>query len=881
MNAGTSSSPKEKGKTGRLTIFTGYASGTGKTYAMILAARQESCAGRDAVVGLVDADRWPKTRELLGNFEALPCRQMHQDGKIVPEIDLDAALRRRPQLMLIDDLSHNNTNGCRHKKRYQDINELLEAGIDIYTTLDIQNVESLQDGIAEILGQNMTERIPDRVFDRADRVQMVDIEPQELHRRLQDNESHDPMAVLSLNQLNALRELALRRCADRIAMHTKSVRNQAAYRTNEHILVCLSSAPSNEKIIRTAARMAGAFQCEFSALFVKTKEFQRMTQSDKDRLRANVYLAQQLGASIETIYGDDISIQIAEFARLSGVTKIVLGRSGFSHRAFFRKPTLTERLIDLVPGMDIYIIPDGTMGRGWNSVRRDLANLRMPAFVDLLKTVLLLAMATLIGVIFYRIGFTESNIITVYLMSVMLTALATKSPICCLVASISSVLTFSFFFTEPRFSLLAYDSGYPVTFLIMFAAALFTGSMAGKLKSHAERSAEVAWHTKVLFETNQNLQKAMDQSQIIAVTAGQLVKLLQRDVVAYRVADGTLTSPSLFYAGDESSGGAYTTQKERQVAQWVLKHNRRAGATTETFADSHCLYLSIRISQKVYGVVGIAADEKPLDAFENSILLSILGECALALENRKNAEEKEAAAVLAKNEQLRANLLRSISHDLRTPLTSISGNASNLISNGELFDEQMKQQMYTDIYDDSMWLINLVENLLSVSRLEEGRMNLHLSTELMDEVVSEALRHVNRKSAEYHLSVDSEQEYILAQIDAKLIVQVLINLVDNAIKYTPPGSQIAIHLQQQGKMVQVCVADDGLGIPDEAKPHIFDMFYSAANKVADSRRSMGLGLALCKSIVNAHGGEITVADNVPHGTIFTFSLPAGEVELHE
>lgn len=247
----------------------------------------------------------------------------------------------------------------------------------------------------------------------------------------------------------------------------------------------------------------------------------------------------------------------------------------------------------------------------------------------------------------------------------------------------------------------------------------------------------------------------------------------------------------------------------------------------------------------------------------------------------KRIWRKKAAAVLAKNEQLRANLLRSISHDLRTPLTSVSGNASNLLSNGDLFDTKTKEQMYTDLYDDAMWLINLVENLLSVSRLEEGRMNLRVAMELIDEVVAEALRHINRKSVEYHLHVQNSDEYLLVQIDAKLIVQGLINIMDNAIKYMPPGSEIDISWKRNGTFIEISVADNGPGIPDQAKPHVFDMFYSASDRIADSRRSMGLGLALCKSIVNAHGGEITVTDHVPHGCIFTFSVPAGEVELHE
>ena len=416
----------------------------------------------------------------------------------------------------------------------------------------------------------------------------------------------------------------------------------------------------------------------------------------------------------------------------------------------------------------------------------------------------------------------------------------------------------------------------------MFLASLMTGSLASKLKLHAKRSAEVAWRTKLLFETNQSLQKASSYKEILSITAKQLLKIFRRDIIVYPMENGKLAVPEIFLTDLETSSAArYTTQKEMDVAQWVVINNKRAGAGTETFSDASCIYLSIRTGDIVYGVMGIAAADDPLDSFETSILLSVLGECALAMENQKNLDEKEAAAILAKNEQLRANLLRSISHDLRTPLTSISGNASNLLSNGNLFDAKTKEQMCTDIYDDAMWLIDLVENLLSVSRLEDGRMNLHISTELIDEVVAEALRHINRKYVEYDLHIQSSEEYLLAQIDAKLIVQVLINLINNAIKYTPPGTEIDIEWKRCGAWIEISVSDTGPGVPEQAKPHIFDMFYSASDQIADSRRSMGLGLALCKSIVNAHGGEITVADRCPHGAIFTFSVPAGEVELHE
>ena len=566
---------------------------------------------------------------------------------------------------------------------------------------------------------------------------------------------------------------------------------------------------------------------------------------------------------------------------MSGVTKIVLGRSGFPSRPWFHKASLTDRLIDLTPELDIHIIPDNGMNHLLSTRYRETVHLPSLSLLDLFKSAVILVSTTLIGFLFYELGFTDANIIALYLLGVLLVSVSTKSSICSFFAAVFSVLTFNFCFTNPRFSLHVYGSGYPVTFLVMFLVSLLTGSLASKLKSHAKRSAQVAWRTKLLFETNQTLQKARTQEEILSVTAKQLLKMFQRDIIVYRIQQEKLTASEIFLMDDTASTDRYTSEKEREVAQWVVTNNKRAGAGTETFSDSCCTYLSVRKGDQVYAVVGIATSDNPLDSFETSVLLSVLGECALALESQKNLEEKEAAAVLAKNEQLRANLLRSISHDLRTPLTSISGNASNLLSNGDLFDDKTKKQMYTDIYDDAMWLINLVENLLSVSRLEEGRMNLHMSTELVDEVVAEALRHINRKSVEYHLHVQNSDEYLLAQIDAKLIVQVLINIIDNAIKYTPPGSDITIEWNRKGDFVYISVADNGPGIPDQAKPHVFEMFYTVSNEIVDSRRSMGLGLALCKSIVNAHGGEITVTDHLPHGSVFTFSVPAGEVELHE
>ncbi|MCM1376505.1 MAG: DUF4118 domain-containing protein [Muribaculum sp.] len=499
---------------------------------------------------------------------------------------------------------------------------------------------------------------------------------------------------------------------------------------------------------------------------------------------------------------------------------------------------------------------------------------------DIGKSILVVFAATVGGFAFYSLGFTEANIVAIYIFGVLITSIITTNRLCGLITSLVSVLVFNFFFTIPRFTFQFNDSDYLVTFTIMFMVAFLTGSLATKLKDNARQSARAAFRTKLLFETNQLLQKEKDEQSVLGATAVQLTKLLKRDIVIYPTDGKELTTPEVYRTADSEQENL-VSENERTVALWVLRNNKHAGATTDTLTDARCLYLAIRDGRQIYGVVGIAMDEIPLDSFENSVLLSILGECALALENIKNAREKEEAAILAQNEQLRANLLRAISHDLRTPLTSISGSASNLVSNYQKMDDTTREQTFLDIYDDSMWLINLVENLLAITRIEDGRVNLPQSVELMDEVITEALRHINRKSREHTIRVSSSQDLILARIDAKLIVQVLINLIDNAIKYTPACSTIEIHTEKKEQWVIVSITDNGQGIPDKQKSHVFDMFYSGANQIADSRRSLGLGLSLCKSIVTAHGGTITVSDNQPKGTVFTFTLPAGEVDLHE
>ena len=540
---------------------------------------------------------------------------------------------------------------------------------------------------------------------------------------------------------------------------------------------------------------------------------------------------------------------------------------------------MTEKLIDIVPDIDIHIIPDTVKAENYRKGHLPL-HVEKPSIKECFLTVLIFVICTFIGLVFQKFHFSEANVVTIYILGVLLTSILTDGYLCSVAGSVMSVFLFCFFLTEPRMSFQTYAVGYPVTFVIMLISSVLTGTLAAKLKMHARLSAQLAFRTQILFDTDRLLQKARSQKEILEITCTQLARLFDRSIVAYAAVNGRLAEGHLFSEKEKAEDQSYLTLDEQQIARWVYTNKKRAGATTHYYRNSKCLYLAIRIGDQVYGVVGVPAQKDVLDSFEYSILLSVLNECALAMDNARNAEEKEKNAVIAKNEQLRADLLRAISHDLRTPLCSISGNADMLLSNGKYLDEGTRRQIYTDIYDDAEWLTGVVENLLSITRLNDGRLKFKFTDQLMDEVIAEALRHISRKHDDYKIITECE-DLLLTRMDVRLIIQVLVNLVDNAIKYTPSGSTITIRALKKNEKAWISVEDNGPGISDEIKPHIFEMFFTGGNNIADSQRSLGLGLALCQSIVEAHGGKMELEDNDPHGCIFSFALPLSEVILNE
>lgn len=869
----------ETGGTGRLKIFFGYAAGVGKTYAMLEAAHQAQKEGVDVVVGYVEPHARPDTLALLEGLEVLSCREVDYRGIRLREFDLDGALARRPQLILVDELAHSNAPSCRHTKRYQDVEELLQAGINVYTTVNVQHLESLNDLVTSITGIVVNERIPDHVFDRANQVELVDIAPADLEKRLEEGKIYRQRQAkqalenfFTAENLTALREIAMRRTADQLNRTAVQEKKGKAARAGDHILICLSSAPSNAKVIRTAARMAEAFHSGFTALFVQTPETKELSGENIKRLRSNLRLAEQLGAQIATVYGADPAEQIAEYARVSGITKIVMGRVNHRQHPWIGQKSLADRLIERTD-LDVYIIPDRQP-----LYKKPLGKLRKSrvrfSWRDAVVTLLCLAISTAVGFAFDWAGFSESNIITIYILGVLVTAVSTSGHLYGAANSLLSVLAFNFFFTEPRFTLQADGPSYPVTFLIMLSSSIIASSLASRVKEQARMAAEKSYYTELLLGSSQKLQTIRTEWDCLRLTAEQLSRMFDRPVI-YALNDADKELDFRIEPADEHTLLEKLSTEEIGVAKWVQKNNKHAGATTNTLPDSKWLFLSVRGTRGVMGIVGVPiAGYVVPDAFEKNLMVALLGECGLSQERIRLEEERNQIALQTQRESLQANLLRAVSHDLRTPLTNINGSVGILMGKDQTLKPEVREQLYTAIDDDTNWLINMTENLLAATQLETDRTKLKTAPELLEDLFQSAVRQLDRRARDHHISVDLEDQTLMASMNAGMIQRVIINMMNNAIQYTPKDSHIILSGTRRKDWVEISVSDDGPGIPDEAKKHLFDLFYTAEQGKPDSKRGLGLGLHLCQSIVNAHGGTITVSDHAPSGTTFRFPLPA-------
>lgn len=629
-----------------------------------------------------------------------------------------------------------------------------------------------------------------------------------------------------------------------------------------HVLVCISASPTSRTVIRTAASAAGGSR--FSALYVGSA-------SDAERrrqLEENMSYAVSHGARMHVLKRGGVE-EIASFARGSGITDVYIGKSG-SSKFLSRRGTFLERLMQALPDARLHVVPDSGIML-MPSRLKSHGRLHL-SFRDLMITLAVMAVATLISLYVYQSSFSNANIITIYILAVLIAAVTTADRMYGVVAAVLYILVFNLLFIEPRFSLQVYGRGYTLTYFVTVISALLTGTVAARMKASRAAAEENAYQTKVLLECSELLQHAHAEEDMTALVCNQLVRLLHRSVICYPAENGKLLPPMYFH----TDGTDIDAEKEKPAAQWVLENNHQAGAFTSHFSGSSFRYLAVRVGENIYGIIGIHMERRLTDS-ENNILLSLVGECALSIENYRNIRERERAEAAAENERFRASILRSISHDLRTPLTSISGNATNLLNNESELGAEERKQMYSDIHEDAQWLISLTENLLSMTRLEEAA-SLHLSTEVVSEIVEEALRHVSLDRRQHMIEMVENEEVLLVYADVKLIIQVIINLVTNAVKYTPPGSNIRISAERRADRIWISVSDDGPGISRSQQEHLFEMFYTCHNSVADSRRSLGLGLGLCRAIMKAHGEQILYEENKPHGSIFRFSLKEARLD---
>lgn len=641
---------KLKKSRGKLKIFLGYAAGSGKTYAMLKAAHEAKKHHIDVVAGYVEPHARPDTQALVKGLETIAPMEIAYKGVKLREFDLDAALKRNPRLILVDELAHTNVKGCRNEKRYQDVKELLRAGIDVYTTMNIQHLESLNDIVGNVTHIEVRERVPDKVFDHADQVEVIDIEPEELIERMKEGKIYGPLQAeralenfFRREKLVALREITLRRTADRVNRIAEEERNalgEMDYHTGEHVLVCISPSPSNAKVIRTASRLAYAFHASFTGIYVETPKMQEADEKTKAAVKNHMDLARALGADIVTVYGTDIAYQIVEYAIVGNISKIVMGRSRKQWMFGKSRSEVLEQLTYRAPNIDVYIIPDMKhtkeyREKGKSSEKKEESGKKV--LLELGEITAIMALSTMAAYIFQWFRLSEANLIMVYMVGVLLSSYVADNKIYALYSALLSMLSFNFFFTEPYFSLKAYDKGSPVTFAMLFAVGFFMASMTRQLKAQTRESAKKAYRTEILLENSRKLRRCRTREEVWKQVAAQVEKLLNLSIIIYPVdKKGNLEEPMLFPRKGmglpelkENING-----KERAVAQWAASNRHRAGTCTHTLPDANAMYLPVQSTEDVRGVMGILLEERrPVNDFEYGLLIAMLNETGVKLQD--------------------------------------------------------------------------------------------------------------------------------------------------------------------------------------------------------------------------------------------------------
>lgn len=871
---------------GKLKIFLGYAAGVGKTYSMLDDAQEKLKSGTDVVIGYVEPHSRPETMRLIDGLAALPLKVIQYKSIQIKELDLDAALVRKPELILVDELAHSNAPEMRNKKRYQDIEELLNAGIDVYTTLNIQHIESLKDIIQDITKVVVQETIPDYFFDNADKVEIIDFVPDELLRRFEEGKIYRPARAatemkffFTKENLRLLREIAMRKAADRISHDNQNERRTKDKFVSIKLLVCINFSTPSAKSIRWTARTAEAFHAPWVAVYVENTGGSSFNYNDRNSPQVNLDLAKQLGAEIVRLNGDDIAATIAEYAKISGITNIVIEktRNKKSLKRLF-ETDVEDKIISMLPNVEVHIIP-GIPQKPYRKERRlRITDNLYLSWSDALKTMGILLATVLISIGLHTADIGEQNIIMLFILSVLVISRITTGHIYGMIASILSVMMFNFFFTVPYYTFNAIQKGYPITFVIMLLVAFITSTLTVRIKKQAQLSVEREHRIKVLYEINKKLLITRGLENIVILTNEYITKIFDRSVIFYTKDPGNSSAGEFMQSPLEAEASFLKKETERAVAHWVFLNKKNAGAGTDTLMGAGAYYMPIISQTKVLGVIGISYANGKLDQNSRLFLRMLTSQVAMALERQSLSDEQRRIVIESEKEKMRSNLLRAISHDIRTPLVGILGASSTIIESGENLDKSTHDKLILNIKEEAQWLIRMVENLLSVTRINEGTMNVKKTLEAAEEIVEEAIRNIYKRFPDRKVSVKVPEDLLMVPMDGTLIEQVLINLLENAMKHSPNDSIIEVDVKKEKQYAIFEVRDNGEGIAEKDFPYLFESYIPNGKRSSDPSRGMGIGLSICMSIIKAHHGKLEAVNRKEGGAIFLFKLPLEEIE---
>ena len=880
-----------KARRGHLKIFFGAAAGVGKTYAMLLAARERRAENLDVVVGLVETHGRQDTAVLLNGLEQLPRRQINYRGNILQEFDIDAALKRRPTLILVDELAHTNVPGSRHPKRWQDIQELLEAGIDVYTALNVQHLESLNDDIGQISGIRVWETVPDTVFEQADEVELVDLPPDELLARLKEGKVYIPQQVelamrnfFRKGNLIALRELALRQTANRVDADMLGYREdhaiQEVWQVGERILVCIGPNVLAERLVRAGKRLATGLRADWVVAYVETPRLARLPAEKRDAVLRILRLAEQLGAEAVTLSSPDMSEAIIRFARERNINKIVVGKP--SRRGWKRwlLGSVVDVLISHAHNINIYLL-------GSQQHRQDDAleivesslfkkppppglGQRIPPrlqkrYRGYAWAVAVTIFSTLLGHFLFR-RLELANLVMVFLLGVVYIAMRFgRGP--SILASVLAVGMFDVLFVKPYLSLTVADSQYLITFAVMLIVGILISNLMINVRSQAKVAAHRERRASVLYAISKELAASQTEQDIVAIAVKHLyAEFSSPNVILFPDASGHLAYPKPSGLSQSLRGA------DLSVAQWVLDHNEMAGQGTHTLPGAAAIYFPVFDGEKVLGVLALLpVNLRRLFLPEQQKLLeTFLRQIAQALTRIRFSEQAKLTQMQIEAERLRNSLLSAISHDLRTPLASIVGSASTLAANENRMSSPDRQELSLAIVDEAERMTNLVNNILDMARLDAGIAELNKQWYPVEEIIGVALNRLQKPLANRPVKVSVAPAMPMLHIDAVMIEQVLINLLENAARYTPAGSALEIDVEALDNNVEISVADHGTGIPKGLEEKLFEKFYQVRHETAQS--GVGLGLAICRAIVEVHGGGIRAQNRPEGGAVFTITL---------